>query len=321
MYLKKFFLKPMGVLCFLAFVACEDNSITSEIENVEDDILYESDELGGMSRKASVAEIEARADEQYQKSMNLRKNRVTAATSMPHWVGVLSASGGCPSGVPNISYYMDCEDNKNDTKFFNPECTDCYRPKGAQIVGNGNVQWSICIVDAKKYNFQKTEYAYAIFDFSLEQYLGKKNIKSVYVFNDDEDNDNKNDYGNSSCGFVRRASGQLPIIKDSRNTEFWLLYFDADDNSSYKLPNIGFDYDIFSNFNCDYKNEAILIVDSEDKKCCNSVITYYPATETQAAHKEGKLDTWVDSKYKIIKNSGSHMHFAIQKSSVHRNVR
>ena len=108
MYLKNLFLKPMGVLCFLTFVACEDNNITSDIENVEEGILYESDELGEMTRKASVAEIKARADEQYHKSMNLRKNRVAAATSIPHWVGVLSATGGCPAGVPNISYYMDC---------------------------------------------------------------------------------------------------------------------------------------------------------------------------------------------------------------------
>lgn len=301
----------------MTFVACEDNNITSDIENVEEGILYESDELGEMTRKASVAEIKARADEQYHKSMNLRKNRVAAATSIPHWVGVLSATGGCPAGVPNISYYMDCEDKRTDTQYEYHNCTNCYRPKGAQIVNGGDVKWSICIVDAKKYNFQRIKYSYALFDFSMEQYLGEQNIASIYVYNDDEDKGNCNKFMNSSYGFERAEYG-LPQQNHSRNTAFWLLYFKKD-NNYMKLPNIGFDYDIFSNFDCDYAKQAVLITDSEDDNCNNSVVLYTPATTTSAATDDPVYDRWVDSDYKIVKNSGSHMHYAIQKSSVWRN--
>ena len=86
-----------------------------------------------------------------------------------------------------------------------------------------------------------------------------------------------------------------------------------------KLPNIGFDYDIFSNFDCDYAKQAVLITDSEDDNCANSVVLYTPATTTSAATDDPVYDRWVDSDYKIVKNTGSHVHYAIQKSSVYRN--
>ena len=318
---RKYFCVANGLafLTVITMCSCEDNvsdNITGDIDAIEESVIYETGEFG-ITRKESVEEVMARADAQFQKAMNLRKNRVAAASGIPHYVGVLSGSGGCPSGVPNIGYHQDCENTKNNTHYEKPDCTGCYKSKGA-VVRGGDVDWSICIVDAKKYNFQKTKYAYAIFDFNMEQYLGEKNIKSVFVLNDDEDKNNRNDFGNSSYGFDRVESGYPKKVRRG-NTEFWLLYFDADADSEYKLPKLGFEYDVFSNFNCDYASQAVLVVDSEDKNNINNVKIYYPATATEAAKYIVKNGDWIDPKFNIIKNAKGHMFYAIQKSSAYRN--
>ena len=322
---RKYFYVANGLafLTAITMCSCEDNisnDITGDIENIEESVSYENDEYG-ITRKESFADIEARADAQFQKAMNLRKNRVRAASGIPHYVGVLSGSGGCPSGVPNISYHQDCEDNGNDTKYIRVHCNNCYTPKGAKIDKYGNVNWSVCIVDARKYNFKRTKYAYAIFDLSMEQYYGS-DVPNIYVYNDDEDDTNGNQYYNASFGFKRSDSG-YPVQERNQqykeNTEFWLLYFTEDSKSNYKLPNLGFDYDVFSNFGCDFSKQAILQIDSEDDNCRNHIDIFYPNNNNTPAHTTYNKQGWVDNKYSIVKNDDGHMFYAIQKSSVYRN--
>ena len=317
---RKYFCVANGLafLTVITMCSCEDNvsnNITGDIDAIEESVVYESDETG-ITRKESIEEIVARADAQFHKTMNLRKNRVAMASGIPHYVGVLSATGGCPSGAPNISYVMDCENSKNNTKFENVTCNNCYRPKGAQIIPGGDIWWSICIVDANKYYFPKMEYSYAIFDFSTEQYLGDRRITNIHVHSDDEDTNNHNRFKNTSYGFERSEFG-YPTQMKRKNTEFWLLYFEADDTQN-KLPNLGFDYDVFSNFKCQYETAAILIADTEDNDPSNNVRIYEPATNTKPADDYNKNGDWVDSKFNIIKNGKGHMYYAIQNTKGYR---
>ena len=98
---RKYFCVANGLafLTVITMCSCEDNvsnNVTEEIEDIEESVVYESDE-SGITRKESIEEIVARADAQFHKTMNLRKNRVAMVSGIPHYVGVLSATGGCPT--------------------------------------------------------------------------------------------------------------------------------------------------------------------------------------------------------------------------------
>ena len=111
-----------------------------------------------------------------------------------------------------------------------------------------------------------------------------------------------------------------------RNTEFWLYYFAPDSKSNYKLPNLGFEYDVFGNFDCcDYKNQNILITDSEDHKCNNYINIYKPESgypKTLEGADRYMLYCENDGQgfdyNRVIVNTGSHIKFAIQSSKVYR---
>lgn len=310
MNLKRLLLKPTGVLCFLiALFSCEDN-LTSDIEDVEESVYTNGSEI---SELKNIDDVERQADEAFLRS--IRKHKVASASSIPHWVGVLAADGYCPTGVGVIKYFMDCEDKNENTAYEIPStCSNCYKSKGAVIDKNGNVTWTICIVDANKYSFKRIAHSYAIFDLSSEQYLGA-NVPTLFVQSDDEDNDNKNQFYNTNYGFVRNDLGAYPTQESTKNTKFWLLYFEADKSSKGKLPNLGFNYDVFSGYGCDYSNKAILRVDTEDKNNIN-FIKYYKVPDGKGNDSpyviKGK---WVDNTYYIIKNQNDNMYYAIQKYS------
>ncbi|MBR3566997.1 MAG: hypothetical protein IKN94_01850 [Salinivirgaceae bacterium] len=326
MNLKSLILKPIGALCFLTVISCNDN-VTSDIEDIEESLTEDVETLadGTVFPKESVAEIAARIDREMSGIRTIRKT-AAQSSSIPHYVGVISATGKCPYGVGEIRYYMDCQDNeklkfdKNDTEYQHND-PGCYKSKGLDINSKGNVTWVVCIVDANEFKFRRMKYGYAIFDLSHTQYLN--GAAEVLVHSDDEDNNNANEYLCSSYGFVRNESSpywpsQPKDKKDLRNTEFWLYYFAPDPNSGYKLPNLGFEYDVFGNFDCcSYKKQNILITDSEDHKCNN-----YWALCQQGSNK--KTENQLGENYlfgsngKILKNHNSHFYFAIQSSRYYR---
>lgn len=326
MNLKSIFLKPMGLLCFMAAISCNDN-VTSDIKDIEESLSEDVETLadGTVFPKESIEEIEARVDRESLRNRIVRK-AASQSSSIPHYVGVISSTGKCPNGVGEIRYFMDCQDDepakfdKNDTEYLY-NGAGCYQSGGLDIDDNGNVTWVVCIVDANKYNFKRMKYGYAIFDLSHTQYLN--GAAEVLVHSDDEDNNNANDYLCGSYGFVRNESSpywptQPKNKKDLRNTEFWLYYFAPDPNSKYRLPNLGFEYDVFGNFDCcSYKKQNILITDSEDHKCNNYWIIFQQGKDKKT---ESQLGTnyLFGSNNKILKNSGSHFHFAIQASSYYR---
>lgn len=327
MKLKGLFLKPLVMLCILAAFSCNDN-ITSDIEDVEESISEDVETLadGTVFPKESIEEIEARIHRQLQNHRIMKK--AAYWSNKPHFVGVLSTKESCPGGQ-YIEYYMDCQDDepakndKCDTKFLHNDY-GCYKPKGVTIDRNGNVKWTICIVDANKYQFRSMKYGYAIFDLSHIQYLNEAG--ELFVHSDDEDKNNANRYLSPSYGFEKNTSSDyLPTQKSMRNTEFWLYYFAPAPNSKYKLPNLGFEYEVFGNFECcNNKNQNVLITDSEDHKCNNYLEYYLP--QSGYPKKDGQLG--VDYFYcpenktfnnkRVIKNTGSHIYFAIQSSKVYR---
>ncbi len=328
MSLKKLFLKPMGVLCFLAFVACEDNNMTSDIENVEESLLGDVETLadGTVFPKESIEEIEAAIMNQMQNRKIMK--RAANGNNTPHYVGVLAEEGSC--GGMYIKWYMDCQDDepmkldKNATGLLHNDA-GCYKPKGVTIDGNGNVTWYVCIVDANKYKFKSMKYGYAIFDLSHIQYLN--DAGELFVLSDDEDNRNANRYMSPSYGFERNSgSNYLPKQElPMRNTKFWLYYFAPNPQSKDRLPNLGFEYEVFGNFDCcNNKNQNVLITDSEDHNNINYLELYRPKSGYP------KKDNVLGKDYfycpeeksfnnnRVIKNNGHYLFFAIQSSKVYR---
>lgn len=324
MQLKNLILKPMGVLCFLTVVACEDNNITSDIENVEDSILGDVETLadGTIFPKESIEEIEATIKSQMQNHKIMKKAAYWSNT--PHYVGVLAAPGSCKDKTMYIKWYMDCQDDepmkldKNATRLLYTDA-DCYKPKGATIdPNNGNVTWHVCIVDANKYKFKSMKYGYAIFDLSHIQYLN--GAGELFVLSDDEDNRNANRYLSPSYGFDRNSgSNYLPTQSSMRNTRFWLYYFAPDPKSNYKLPNLGFEYEVFGNFDCcNNQFQNVLQTDSEDHNNISYLELYRPEKDYPKKDSELGEDFFYCPEKKlfnnnrVIKNTEHYMFFAIQ---------
>lgn len=96
MNLKSLFLKPIGLLCFLAAFSCSDN-VTNDIENIEESISEDVETLadGTILPKESVAEIAARVNREMSRNRSIRKT-AAQSSSIPHYVGVISATGKCP---------------------------------------------------------------------------------------------------------------------------------------------------------------------------------------------------------------------------------
>ncbi len=220
-----------------------------------------------------------------------------------------------------IVYHMDCEDNGNyGVHGTHYEKDDCYKSAGLIRNSSGDVDWRVCIVDARKYKFGKMKYAYAIFDLSHEKFWN--GAYEIFVHFDDEDKNNKNQYkGNTNFGFaVNTNYPYYPKQEGSYSsgngwTNIWFYYFPTDPTSNLKLPNLGFEYDVFSNFNCcSYTKQNIFYIDSEDKKNNNNIRIFENAQKA-GYNKNGK---YIDATYKVMANLGSHIVFAVQSSSTYR---
>lgn len=318
MNLKSLILKPIGALCFLTVISCNDN-VTSDIEDIEESLSEDVETLadGTVFPKESVAEIAARIDREMSGIRTIRKT-AAQSSSIPHYVGVISATGKCPrkEEFGEIRFYMDCEDNNPDTKYMKEE-EGCYKSKGLEVDKYKNVTWVVCIVDANKYQFRNMKYGYAIFDLSHIQYLN--GAAEVFVHCDDEDRNNQTRYLSGSYGFERNSSSSYwPTQIKRGNTEFWLYYFAPDTKSNYKLPNLGFEYDVFGNFDCcSYKEQNILRTDSEDNNCNNYWEICEQGTD-KLRNNHFKEDHLFGSDGKIIKKDKGHFYFAIQSSHYYR---
>lgn len=322
---RKYFCVANGLafLTVIAMCSCEDNisnDITGNIENIEESVSYESDEYG-ITRKESFADIEARADAAINR---YRKNRKAAYNTSDHpvWVGVLVSKGTCPNPTMEIVYHMDCEDNKdNDSRHGTRyEDENCYKSAGITWDSRRNTKWRVCVVDARKYKFGRMKYAYAIIDLSIEKFWN--GAYEVFVHSDDEDRNNNDNYKeNTYLGFAANNNYPYYPIQDGSFsngtgwTNLWFYYFPADPTSKMKLPNLGFEYDVFSNFSCcDNSKQNLFHVDTEDTNP-NNYIKIYKNANDNGSQKNG---IFIDATYKIMANLNHHMVFAIQSSSVYR---
>lgn len=316
---KNLIFKSIGVISFLSVVACEDN-ITNDIENIEESVLCESDN-STILQKESIAEIEARADEVINRFRKTRKS-VFDVSDQPVWVGVLVSKGTCPNSTMEIIYHMDCEDDKDNDSRNGTRYGDegCYKSAGLTWDKKRNADWRVCVVDARKYKFGRMKYAYAIFDLSFEKFWN--GAYEVYIHSDDEDKKNDNHYKpNTYLGFAANTNyPYIPKQEGSFNrktgwTEMWFYYFPADPKSTLKLPNLGFEYDVFSNFNCcNNEKQNLFYVDSEDNRKSNDLKIYKNSYDKGTTIKDG----FIDNQFKVIGNTMSHLIFAIQSSSKYR---
>lgn len=222
---------------------------------------------------------------------------------------------------------MDCQDDepgKNDKNNTDWVHKNCYTSKGLRIDNNGNVDWYVCIVDANKYNFRRMKYGYAIFDLSAQTNLN--GADEIFVHSDDEDKNNANKYLSTQYGFEKsNNSNYYPYQQTYKNTEFWLYYFAPDSKSTYKLPNLGFEYDVFGNFECcNYNNQNILRIDSEDKNNANVVKRYKENEVYEVLNKDLPSNFFfceesakVYNNISVIKNTGN-LYFGVQASRTYR---
>jgi hypothetical protein len=305
--MKKFLYLFLFVLLTSAFlISCQKESITDEISSIgkNEGVSPEGYVKTEILDEAAIAEINAKADAEF---IRFKKSGSHLKSTIPHWVGVIANSTSCPSGVAEIRYFMDCEDSRPVTKYrYNN--TGCFKPGGLSLSGS-NLYWVVCIVDANQYNFDNINKGYAIFDLSHIQYL--RNAAEVFINSDDEDNDNSNRFDSPSYGFTRNsASPYYPTQTLLKNTNFWFYYFKAE-NNSLKLPDLGFDYSVFSQFDCCiWTNQNVLQADNEDDRPSNSMRVYPENATPYNAHT-------LDETYRIFEVNGNINYF-VQNSAVYR---
>jgi|GEM_PF-7048969 len=293
---------------FLGFQSCQKDDITNELKNfvkVEDYYEDEYDKSVVTFDEEAILEISARADEEFYRFKALESH---LKSGIPHWVGVIARNRSCPSGIGEIRYFMDCEDNRPATRYVYGD-NNCFKAGGLEVTG-GNLYWVVCIVDASIHNFDNINKSYAIFDFSHIQFL--RGAGEVFVYSDDEDTNNKNRYDSPSYGFAKNPSSPYYPVQhgDIRNTPFWFYFFKAE-NTSHKLPNIGFEYAVFSKFDCcNWQNQNIVLADTEDKNNKNIMKVYLENSTPFTT-------TVLDDTYRIFEVTGNINYF-IQNSAVYR---
>mgnify|MGYP000684070476 CR=1 FL=1 len=266
----------------LITLSCSKETITDELTSVKNEGMVPEDYVKTeIIDEDAIKEIQATADAEF---MRFKRSGSHLKSTIPHWVGVIPNANSCPAGVAEIRYHMDCEDSDPQTKYIYGD--PCFKPGGLSVDLRKNVDWVVCIVDANKYNFDNINKAYAVFDLSHIQFL--RGAAEVFINSDDEDTRNANRFDSPSYGFTRNSSSPYyPTQTLSRNTQFWFYYFKAEDNPR-KLPNLGFSYSVFSNFDCCvWKDQNILDVDTEDNSPAN-LMRVYP--ENSTPYNAGLLD-------------------------------
>lgn len=302
----------------LSLIACEEDTVTTEIEALSKKVetIYTGEGLkienGLQGAKVegalfleNIEQLQLQAQEEFN-ALAMNMNNLKAATTIPHWVGVLPTASNCPTGVYQFSYYEDLEDKKNKTKWERTK--NCFIPGG--LYAKKNLTYTVCIVDANSYNFDNINKAYAIFDLSHLQWLNGADEVKIHI--DDEDKKNSNKYTTPYYGFNKDNSGDfLPNQKNkSANTNFWLYHFKKA-TTARRLPNLGFEYAVFSRFDCcDYNQMNKLHLDTEDKSPSNSM-TIFPY-QGNSFGKSGLLD----NTYKII-DVGRNVNLYVQKASAY----
>ena len=136
------------------------------------------------------------------------------------------------------------------------------------------------------------------------------NASEVFINSDDEDN-NANRFDSPSYGFTRNSSAPYyPTHNLLKNTNFWFYYFKAESNS-LKLPNLGFNYSVFSQFDCcNWTNQNVLEADTEDDSPSNSMRVY---PENATPYNASTLD----ATYRIFE-VGGNINYFVQNSAVYR---
>ncbi|MCX7987163.1 MAG: hypothetical protein N2662_09520 [Bacteroidales bacterium] len=295
------------LLMFFLLLSCKKEKITDEIFVAQENVVN-SDKIESAVDSITIKEILEKADLVY---LNFSKYAPKLkAAGIPHYIGVLPISGYCPTSFGQIRYHEDLEDNRPATKYNNGP--NCFTAFGLQANG-GNADWTVCIVDASIYKFDKIKYAYGIFDLSHLQFLN--GAPEVFIHADDEDEaagGNDNHYDSPSYGFERNPySPYYPTQKPMKNTEFWMYYFKANPSSTLKLPNLGFRYAVFSNFStceCDWTRQNTFNADTEDSNPANAAKVYMPDASNYGI---GVLDPI----YKIV-SVGKNITYYIQDAGV-----
>ncbi len=301
-----------AILISFFLTSCEKESITDEVSLIGKN---EGSTSGSYLKtetldEAAIAEINAKADAEF---MNFKNVGVQYKSTIPHWVGVIANSTSCPAGVAEIRYYMDCEDKNPATKYSYNGSND-FKPEGLSVDDRKNIYWVVCIVDAKQHNFYPIKKGFAIFDLSSLTNLN--NTSEVCIHSDDEDTDNKNRYDSQNVGFSRSLGPtNTPFQTGSYNnsngwTEFWLYYFTAQD-TPWKLPDLGFEYSVLSQFDCcNWTNQNILEIDTEDNDPSNTMRIYPEFGNAYSASS-------IDDTYHIAE-VGKNIKLFIQNSATYR---
>ena len=298
---------PLLLLLTTGCTKDEENLLTNEIDQLEEGIqkkgLETIDEEG-------IFKLTQEMDELYKKL----NSQITVSTrsTHPHWVGVIPNSGKCPIGVNEIRYHEDLENNDPCTRYMYNNA-GCFKSEGLKVVG-GDIDWVVCIVDGNQYKFNKIAKGYAIFDLSLPQYYDNyNNSTSVYIYLDDEDSRNKNMFHNPSYGFFRNtAPGGLPLQVNQPNTEFWFCYFTGG-NYNARLPELGFEYSVFGNFDCcSWVNQNEIIADQEDSnnrsfiKVHNQGTNSYTLSHNQVVDNESFILRYLGNIMYYIQNAAPY---------------
>jgi hypothetical protein len=284
------------LFCFvfvLILVSCGKETITSQMQGINENI--ETKALAvkpKIETRATESQIDSMAKQSIADMLKLFTKRMPSTLKSasseggnppPQYVGVLS-NGNCGSNaIGTFIYEEDLENNASRTRYDQ----GTYTTPGIQSTGGSNARWTVCVVDASRFQFYKMNKAYAIF------FLNQSNLLFIHV--DDEDDKTKNYYvPPSTMGFYPNVSGYPMQVGSYDNdygwTHLYLYYFPANPASTAKLPNLGFEYSVFGNFGTS-ATQSRFYFDTEDTNNSNYWTILYSAGGSSNGHYPwGELD-------------------------------
>lgn len=170
------------------------------------------------------------------------------------YVGVIPASNGCPSGLPEVRINMDNEDKSEASSVSG-------WVGGTQRDSNGNLHFVFCRVEGDQFrslnSTSSSRSNYAVLKLSGRCPNGSVEFTRFF---DNEDSNN----ANSSSGVL------WPSVMD-RNTTLRFCLFRGSSSSVTALPNLGFDYGVFAQTSFGWaRGFGTIYSDDEDTNNTNS---------------------------------------------------
>lgn len=258
--MKKIELLSLGLITFLLFSGCENESllvpeqtVTTAIQKIQ--TLYEEGDIKVETYLQSGEEKIVNKDINHVEKYPIPQKEIVTRSGLESYVGVLKQKGHTCGQYSELKITIDCEDHNTDSNQ-----RDWTGASG--VVGNGNVDLYFCLVPQTNFHRIKGSH-YAVLK------LGSGTSNTIVRKFDNEDSKTWNSY---YLNGVEINANELPnvlgpgINQDGNgNTTLTFQFYEADINGVTSFPDFGVEYGVIGKINTiPIYETGYLFIDEED---------------------------------------------------------